>query len=169
MLLFDHPANRARESEGKPAVNAVWFFGGGRLRPIAPAARLFVAAPPGLIGDVARGVARACDGERVAFSADLADALEEARASRQADARDIAVVSVADRHDAQAQVEQALAHLEAHDVDVVHLIGGGRGTMTWTARAPNWWRRQRVRALPRAFRLPDAPEATSVGDRRSAS
>jgi hypothetical protein len=31
MLLHDHPVNRLRESEGRPTVNSVWPWGGGRL------------------------------------------------------------------------------------------------------------------------------------------
>jgi hypothetical protein len=35
MILSGHEANARREAEGKPAVNSVWFWGGGAL----PAAR----------------------------------------------------------------------------------------------------------------------------------
>jgi len=35
MLLFEHPANQARESSGAPAVNSIWFSGGG-LMPKTP-------------------------------------------------------------------------------------------------------------------------------------
>ncbi|MEI8362884.1 MAG: hypothetical protein WCG35_06660 [Betaproteobacteria bacterium] len=31
MLLFEHPANQARESSGGPAVNSIWFSGGGLM------------------------------------------------------------------------------------------------------------------------------------------
>ncbi len=33
MLLHDHPVNRQREAEGRPAVNSIWFWGGGALPP----------------------------------------------------------------------------------------------------------------------------------------
>ena len=33
MLLHASPANRAREAQGKPAVNSVWFWGAGTLPP----------------------------------------------------------------------------------------------------------------------------------------
>jgi hypothetical protein len=39
MLLHEHPVNAVREARGAPAVNSVWFWGGGTL--IAPAARPF--------------------------------------------------------------------------------------------------------------------------------
>ncbi len=31
MLLFHHPVNQAREQRGEPAINSVWFWGGGCL------------------------------------------------------------------------------------------------------------------------------------------
>jgi hypothetical protein len=31
MLFHDHPVNQAREAHGKPAINSVWVWGGGRL------------------------------------------------------------------------------------------------------------------------------------------
>lgn len=31
ILLHDHPLNKAREADGKPAVNSLWPWGGGRL------------------------------------------------------------------------------------------------------------------------------------------
>ena len=39
MLLHDHPVNTEREARGVPAVNSVWFWGGGALA--VPAARPF--------------------------------------------------------------------------------------------------------------------------------
>jgi hypothetical protein len=55
MLLHEHPVNAARESQGKPAVNSVWFWGGGTLA--APGARPFGA----VVADdpLARGLALA--------------------------------------------------------------------------------------------------------------
>jgi len=32
MLLHEHPVNEAREARGEPAVNSLWFWGGGVLR-----------------------------------------------------------------------------------------------------------------------------------------
>lgn len=31
MLLHEHPVNRQRESEGRPEINSLWFWGGGTL------------------------------------------------------------------------------------------------------------------------------------------
>lgn len=35
MLFHEHPVNQAREAGGKPAINSVWLWGGGRLPEIA--------------------------------------------------------------------------------------------------------------------------------------
>ena len=54
MLLFDHPVNRARESEGRPPVNYVWLWGGGTCRAAdssGRAATVFTQAP--LLRDLA--------------------------------------------------------------------------------------------------------------------
>jgi len=55
MLLHEHPVNAAREARGEPALNSVWFWGGGALD--AAAARPFST----VIGDdpLARGLALA--------------------------------------------------------------------------------------------------------------
>lgn len=37
MLLHAHPVNRAREAAGRPTVNSLWPWGGGRLSPLASA------------------------------------------------------------------------------------------------------------------------------------
>lgn len=37
MLLFEHPVNAARETRGEPAVNSVWFWGGGSAQARASA------------------------------------------------------------------------------------------------------------------------------------
>lgn len=36
MLFFEHPVNQAREAAGRPAINSLWLWGGGRL-PETPA------------------------------------------------------------------------------------------------------------------------------------
>ncbi len=36
MLLFEHPANVARESLGQPAVNSIWLSGGGKMPQTLP-------------------------------------------------------------------------------------------------------------------------------------
>jgi hypothetical protein len=55
MLLHEHPVNVEREARGEPAINSVWFWGGGVID--APKARPFST----VIGDdpLARGLAQA--------------------------------------------------------------------------------------------------------------
>ncbi len=37
MLLYAHPANRAREERGETAINSLWLWGGGRAAPLRKA------------------------------------------------------------------------------------------------------------------------------------
>lgn len=47
MLLHDHPVNQARESQGLPPINSLWFWGGGRrTEPARGVFRLVVADHP---------------------------------------------------------------------------------------------------------------------------
>jgi hypothetical protein len=57
MLLFEHPVNRLRESNGQQPINEVWMWGGGTLRAAdsaAPVAAVFTRTP--LLRDLARAV-----------------------------------------------------------------------------------------------------------------
>jgi hypothetical protein len=47
MLLHDHPVNLAREARGEPAINSLWFWGGGELpgRPSPKIDRLYSDLP----------------------------------------------------------------------------------------------------------------------------
>jgi hypothetical protein len=56
MVLHEHPVNRAREAAGRPRVNSVWPWGGGRLPTAAAGATTHDALWGG--DPVARGVAR---------------------------------------------------------------------------------------------------------------
>jgi len=57
MLLHAHPVNGERESRGQAPVNAVWFWGGGRLLDAAIPPPFGANAPPTRLGDLARGIA----------------------------------------------------------------------------------------------------------------
>ncbi len=46
MLLFEHPVNQAREAEGLPPVNSLWFWGGGFLRALEPTRAVRLYGPP---------------------------------------------------------------------------------------------------------------------------
>jgi hypothetical protein len=54
MLLFQSSVNQRRETEGRPAVNGLWTWGGGRWRPPAIAPDLILSGQP-----LARGLALA--------------------------------------------------------------------------------------------------------------
>jgi hypothetical protein len=55
MLLFDHPVNRSRESDGRSPVNYVWMWGGGTLRAAHKGVRVpMVFTEEPLLRDLAR-------------------------------------------------------------------------------------------------------------------
>lgn len=76
MLLHGHPVNEAREEAGLPAVNSVWFWGGGSL-PAAPAPlwRSVWTADPLLqaLGRFSGAGARDCPADLAAWVSELAD------------------------------------------------------------------------------------------------
>jgi hypothetical protein len=161
MLLHDHPINREREAANVPVVNAVWFFGGGRLRSVAAKRGVLVVAPPGLVGDVAHGLARLGRAEPLEASATMSAAIMEAdRLAQERAAAPIDVVAVAGPNEEEEAIAQALAHLESRAVNTLHLIAAGRdAALTWSATAPGWWRRQMARIVVRPFAVPRAPAA----------
>jgi hypothetical protein len=155
MLLHDHPVNQAREAENKLTVNALWFFGGGRLRDVDHVPDVFVAAAPCLLGDIARGLARIRRRDGASIARTLSNALADAKRAAHDGTRAVDVIAVAPQGDADASIAEALAYLESRDVDVVHLIAGGRGhARTWSAQVPGWWRRSVARIMPRPFAVP---------------
>jgi hypothetical protein len=137
MLLHDHPVNQAREASGKALVNAVWLFGGGRLRNVrgAPPLSLATSTPASTyLGDLAQGLVRV--GDSAAASSTF-------------------TVAIAGEGDETRALDDALARLERNNVAVVHLVAAGRsGALAWTASAPGLWRRIVARATPHRLALP---------------
>jgi hypothetical protein len=156
MLLHDHPVNRMREAGKVATVNAIWFFGGARLRDIGDAPQVVAGDATGLVGDVIRGLARLGGDRRLAA--------REATTSAQADGttRNARfVVDVAKPPSEDAALARALVDLEARHVDALYLVAGGRaGAITWRVPAPGAWRRFVARAKTRAFRLPAMDRAS---------
>jgi len=151
MLLHDHPVNRMRETADMPTVNAIWFFGGGRLRDVIDVPQVVVADATGFLADVARGLA----GLRASATTGGGGSMNARADSTSRDAR--FVVDVAQTGAEEAALLRALAQLEAGEVEAVHVIAGGRrGAITWRAAVPGPWRRIVARARPRAFQLPAA-------------
>jgi hypothetical protein len=152
MLLHDHPVNRMRETGDMATVNAIWFFGGGRVRDVGGMPQVVVGDATGFVGDVARGLAR-LGADRSVRAGDRGAAANTRAHSASHDAR--FVVDVADAGAEDAALARALADLEARDVDAVHLVAGGRaGAIIWRVPVPGAWRRIVMRARARSFHVP---------------
>jgi hypothetical protein len=154
MLLHDHPVNRAREAGEMATVNAIWFFGGGRLRDVGDVPQVVVGDATGFVGDVVRGLAR--------LRADRGLAARGATTSPREDGTSRNTrfaVDVAEAGTEEVALDRALAGLEARHVDAVHLVAGGRaGAITWRVPAPGAWRRIVARAKAPAFHVPATPD-----------
>ena len=161
MMLHDHPVNRTREAGGALPVNALWFWGEGRIADVRPQPPTFVSAPQSPLGDLARGIAR------VAGIPDASDDIAQAlsRASKADARRDVFTLALlrqaADlREFDKAALAPALDRLDAGSVAVVHLVADGNGTAVhWMAKAPGIWRRLAVRVSRRRFEIPPVPDA----------
>lgn len=67
MLWHEHPVNQAREAAGKPAINSLWLWGGGRLpdKVTQPPERVIAGLP------LVRGLAKLAGQASDSWSADL--------------------------------------------------------------------------------------------------
>ena len=174
MLLHGHPVNEAREARGRTSVNAVWFWGGGRMAPNGGRVPVTVAAAPGRAGDIARGMALASHGRTTSWppGAGWIGDMLRSRAPGEDDRGDdptMIVVCQAPGGEAGAAGEApaaafvrewlapALAMLEGRRIDALHLVADGNGVAaTWTAQAPGRFARLRARWRKSAFRIPAA-------------
>jgi hypothetical protein len=133
MLLATHPVNLAREANGQPPVNTVWFWGGGELPPSArsPYASVFARQP------YARGLAR--------LAGQLPRDLPASLAALPADIAGPALV-VADRHD-EAWLH-GMGGLLARYGTVRLVLPTGRDVLVATVGSSSRWRfMRRARAL----------------------
>jgi hypothetical protein len=156
--------NEARDAHGAPAVNGVWFSDGGRLADVGALPVVAVVAPPGRLGDVARGVAIRGGGRADALHND--DGLAAARAriapgDRAAPATMLFVLQPAPddlrRLDAR-WLAPALDLLAASSIERLHVVSDGDGAAAaWSASAPGWGRRLAVRFGRHRFGLPQEP------------
>lgn len=177
MLLHDHPVNRARAARGATTVDALWFWGGGRL-PVAGDATPVVAAsaPPGRIGDLVAGIARVRRARVIHRSASsqglgaLFAAMDDASARRveSAPASPGVVLAAAGRIDdeagaldfARGWLAPSLVRLEAHTIGEFVLVADGSGfAATWRARAPGIAARLRARLGGPRFEPPHVDRA----------
>ena len=144
MLLHAHPVNGEREARGQPPVNAVWFWGAGRLLDAAIPPPFSVDAPPTRLGDLARGIGSL------------------AAASDPAPRRPLVVTRpLATSADADTFVDDTLAPaLEALErgatTRLVLAADGAQGAFAWSAAAPTWMRRSLARLRARPFVAPAA-------------
>lgn len=148
MLLHGHPVNAAREARGASPVNAVWFWGGGRLSGVRTAAPLDVDAPEGAMGDLLRGIARSADAPN--------DAAPRRRVFGYARADTDELINVF----ATRALEPALAALEHHQAPQLDVITDGAGAaVAWRVRPPSALQRMAARFRARAFTVPVATDA----------
>lgn len=67
MLLYEHPVNLAREAAGRPAINTLWLWGGGRLpEQVTRSPTRIIAGLP-----LVRGLAKLAGRDSESWSADL--------------------------------------------------------------------------------------------------
>lgn len=146
MLLHGHPVNSAREARGVAPVNAVWFWGGGRLDDAKPAPALDVDAPEGAVGDLLRGIARRAPEV-------TGDAVSRRRVFGYACADSDALIDVF----ATRALEPALAALEHHQAPRLDVITDGAGAAVgWRVLPPSALQRMAARFRARPFAIPGA-------------
>jgi hypothetical protein len=152
MLLHAHPANAAREARGRAPVTGIWISEGGRLGNVPPERGPSIFAPPGAVGDIARGMARL---RRM-------DAAEPPQRFADLPVQDdaLAVLDRANAANASRWLADWLAPavlaLERGALASLSLLADGDGTAAaWHAARPAW----RVRALARMAATPFAAPA----------
>ncbi len=160
MLLFEHPVNRTRERNGRPAVDFVWMWGGGTLRDANPerrATNVLTDAP--MLRDLSRAVGRG--------AAELPPSLAVLRASPGAEPSlvwldDIKLASL------PAQLAALDAHwmaplersLDRREIDATMIVAGAETALSFTPRTAGLLRRVRRRwsappALPTLLKMRD--------------
>ena len=150
MLLFEHPVNRSRESDGRLAVNYVWMWGGGTLReasPDASAVALFTKDP--LLRELARAAGRSVENVPASFAAFRASPPE---ASALVWFEDLESPDLPERLGAfeshwAAPLERAL---DRQEIDATLVIGASAKAISFVLRATGAVQRLRRRWSPAA-------------------
>lgn len=158
MLLHGHPVNLAREARGAATVNALWFWGGGRIetrRDIG--ASVDAIAAPGQAGDIARGVARASGGRELPWRSGCAAGDVPDRVGTCATI--VVTEAIRDASDvnalARTWLAPALDRLDRKQIDALALVADGTGTAAiWHANPPGLLARWRSKLRPPPFVLP---------------
>lgn len=152
MLLHEHPVNTAREARGQAPVTGIWVSCGGALPALAMPRQAAIFAPPGRVGDVARGIAQLLGHAAAPAPAEFA--------ALSPDADSVVVLPPVATVEALAMFERAwlaptLAALERGGLAQLTLIAGdGGAAWTWSASRPPVTRRIGARLAPRAFTVP---------------
>jgi hypothetical protein len=150
ILLHTAKANEQRERDGKPPINSLWFWGGGRVPNIGahPFTEIWSAEP------VTLALARLSQTPSHDLPRDFADWQQRASAGVHLVAVDTAYVPVLYRdhtgwREALAALESAwfeplLAALKSGALDELRLVNETGRTFLLTGRhARRWWRRRR--------------------------
>ena len=156
MLLHEHPANAAREAQGRVRVTGIWIADGGRIAQGHARQTMATFAPRGSTGDVARGLARSqgqAAGEPPADFAAMKLASDESGSN---------ALVVLDRANAGAMarlettwLRPAVAALERGTLTAFCLLADGDGLAArWNATPPKWLERVRAKFAPRPLGLP---------------
>ena len=171
MLLHEHPVNQARERQGLPPANSVWFSGGGTCPPPYAAT---IATYAG--GGIAAALAAHAGAPARTLPDGLADVLADLRTHSRGDVRADVLATGTGRATAVialdppldlAAVERdwaapAWAALARGTVEAVTMLADGDGrTVVWTALRPGRWERlaARLRSPELSTLLAAAPPA----------
>jgi hypothetical protein len=142
MLLHEHPVNILRADDARPAVNSVWFWGGGTYpASTGPSIRTFANG----------GIAAALAVQGGDLAHPIPAALDVARANcRAATTVVVALDAPIDLAGVEAAwAAPAWAALARGAIGTVTLIAGGDdGAAVWTAHRPGAWQRLAARISP---------------------
>lgn len=148
MLFHDHPLNRAREEAGRPPINSLWLWGGGRMP--AP-----LRAPDGVWSDgpAARGLAELAAAPLAGVPADAEGLLAQAAGGSQL--VELAALHAAALYGDEALWDERLAELERTwfapllralergRLAQLTLLADGHGFRLGRLAARRFWRRPR--------------------------
>jgi hypothetical protein len=137
MLWHVHRVNQVREAAGKPTINSLWLWGGGRLpgRVAQAPARIISSLP------VVRGLAKAAERACESWPADLSAQNKEGDW--------LLALSIKDFNEDTARVEQELmiplwnALNHGRENDILFYPGGEHGYALTRRAARRFWRRSR--------------------------
>lgn len=157
MLLFAHPVNAARERAGRPAVNGLWFWGGGTLDDLGLVAPFRAHVADDRSGDLVRGLARHAGGETLRLPASFEAAVHAVPATRPAAHVVVALPPLGEarslawaERDWFAPAAEALARGRVASI----VLATDRGV--WTVPRPGFAARLRARLAPRRRPAPSA-------------